>query len=206
MEFDFRFLGYSKEDQERFEPIILHRCFGGWEKIKDQYSSPGDDGDIVLFIHKKFTDDIKDAKFIIKYLQEGTDEPSAHDQNGILPVTSDIVHHRAKGRFSMEEGLISIDGEKCKYYCSPSCHPDQVGPEWVYGCTHEAWPQNRYGDFCPIVKCGGDPRKCSIPPKFLNRMIKGRELRIRNAIGKTCEWGADITEFQTLLGRESSSE
>lgn len=24
-------------------------------------------------------------------------------------------------------------GKECEHHCSPSCHPAQVGPEWVYG-------------------------------------------------------------------------
>jgi len=63
---------------------------------------------------------------------------------------------------------IFIDGDfntdtPCKYHCSPSCHPAQVGPEWVYGCTHKAWPQNKAGDFVPIVQCDGIQSKCEIP-------------------------------------------
>ncbi len=54
-------------------------------------------------------------------------------------------------------------GKDCKHHCSPSCHPMQTGPDWKYGCLHKAWPQNEYGDFCPIVECGGNPKKCEAP-------------------------------------------
>lgn len=59
------------------------------------------------------------------------------------------------------DGDFPVKGSKCKYYCSPSCHPCQVGPKWVYGCLHVAWPQNEFG-FPPIVNCGGDPKNCEI--------------------------------------------
>ena len=66
-----------------------------------------------------------------------------------------------------------IDGDfptdtKCKYHCSPTCHPEQIGPEWQYGCLHVAWPQNSY-TFCPMVKCGGNPMRCEIPRIELTR-------------------------------------
>ena len=51
----------------------------------------------------------------------------------------------------------------CKYHCSPTCHPAQTGPEWKYGCLHMAWPQNREGDFPPIVECDGKIENCDIP-------------------------------------------
>ena len=60
----------------------------------------------------------------------------------------------------------------CQYHCSPSCHPAQIGPEledWVYGCLHMAWPQNEYHDFCPIVDCGGEPKKCEIERYMLTK-------------------------------------
>ena len=66
----------------------------------------------------------------------------------------------------MREIFVECDaptGRKCKYHCSPSCHPLQVGPEWVYGCLDKEWPHNQNGDFCPIVECGGDIDKCERP-------------------------------------------
>lgn len=67
------------------------------------------------------------------------------------------------------DGDYRVPGSKCVYHCSPTCHPAQTGPDWVYGCTHIAWPQNGDGDFCPIVTCGGDPNKCSIDPLHLTK-------------------------------------
>jgi hypothetical protein len=60
-----------------------------------------------------------------------------------------------------------IDGDfptkrQCKYHCSPTCHPAQISPKWVYGCTHPSWPQNKAHDFVPIVKCGGRYKKCEL--------------------------------------------
>ena len=97
------------------------------------------------------------------------------------------------------DGYFKVKGSACKYYCSPSCHPAQVGPEWVYGCTHKAWPSNRDGDFCPIVDCEGDQAKCSIPDKLLWRMVSGRKTRIKHAREKIEECWIDILEFESLL-------
>ncbi|MDY6895323.1 MAG: hypothetical protein SVO01_07920 [Thermotogota bacterium] len=69
MDIDFRFIGQDQSDKEKFEPIVLSRCFDGWEKIKDKYHRPNCDGDIVLFIPKQFGGDIQDAKTIIDFLQ-----------------------------------------------------------------------------------------------------------------------------------------
>lgn len=69
-------------------------------------------------------------------------------------------------------------GKQCKYHCSPTCHPAQVGPDWKYGCLHKAWRQNRYGDFCPIVNCDGNLEKCEIPIKSLNLYIGGKKRSI----------------------------
>jgi len=60
------------------------------------------------------------------------------------------------------DGDFPSDKGTCKYHCSPTCHPAQIGPDWKYGCLHKAWPQNRQGDFCPMVKCGGSPDECEI--------------------------------------------
>ena len=75
--------------------------------------------------------------------------------------------------FFRRGGKVWIDGDfptdtKCKYHCLPKGHPLQVGPEWQYGCLHVAWLQNPY-DFCPMVKCGGDPARCEIPRIELTR-------------------------------------
>lgn len=66
-----------------------------------------------------------------------------------------------------------IDGDfksklgDCEHHCSPSCHPAQTGPDWVYGCLNMRWPQNSEGDFCPIVNCDGDKNKCKLEPKII---------------------------------------
>lgn len=66
-------------------------------------------------------------------------------------------------------------GKKCKYHCSPTCHPGQIDENhWHFGCLHKAWPQNT-NDFCPFVECGGDPSKCEIPSNFLKNMIEDKE-------------------------------
>jgi len=72
--------------------------------------------------------------------------------------------------FNMTTNEVFLDGDfpvkdaECKYYCSPTCHPAQIGPKWVYGCLHPSWPQNKDRDFCPIVKCGGILANCELPP------------------------------------------
>jgi hypothetical protein len=65
------------------------------------------------------------------------------------------------------EGQIFIDGDfksnkgKCKYHCYPTCHPGQIDPnKREYGCLNPIWPANRAKDFCPLVDCMGDRRKC----------------------------------------------
>lgn len=99
-----------------------------------------------------------------------------------------------------------IDGDfksnlgNCKYHCSPSCHPCQIGPEWVYGCTHKAWPQNRDGDFVPIVGCSGDLSKCDIRgEKFVGRYLGGLRRRLNNANKKAKMISEQIAEVEKLL-------
>ena len=60
------------------------------------------------------------------------------------------------------DGDFKVPGAECEHYCSPTCHPGQVGPDWQYGCLHPAWPQNQDHDFCPFVLCGGEPEKCEV--------------------------------------------
>lgn len=76
-------------------------------------------------------------------------------------------------------------GKKCKYHCSPTCHPGQIGPDWKYGCTHKAWPQNKYGDFVPLVECDGEPERCELKrnKKLIGR-YKGGLTRSINYIQK----------------------
>jgi hypothetical protein len=84
--------------------------------------------------------------------------------------------------------MIFIDGDfksdkgNCKHHCSPTCHPCQVGPEWVYGCLHPAWPQNRESDFVPIVNCDGEKLKCELKNnKYLRSYMNGIKRRIENS-------------------------
>ena len=100
---------------------------------------------------------------------------------------------------------VFIDGDfdsgtgDCKYHCSPSCHPAQIGPEWVYGCRHKAWPQNRDGDFVPIVECGGDIGKCDMRGKrFVSHYKRGLSVRITNAINKAAAAKAELAEIEAL--------
>ena len=74
-------------------------------------------------------------------------------------------------------GAAFIDGDfatgrECKHHCSPTCHPLQVGPKWLYGCLHPHWPQNKAGDFCPVVKCGGRVAKCELPKRYNREKLK----------------------------------
>jgi hypothetical protein len=65
--------------------------------------------------------------------------------------------------FVFVDGDFGVEGAQCPHYCSPTCHPAQVGPDWKYGCRHPAWPQNQAHGFCPIVYCGGNPQQCEKP-------------------------------------------
>jgi len=101
--------------------------------------------------------------------------------------------------------LIFIDGDfptgaKCKYHCSPTCHPGQIDENhWHFGCLHKAWPQNRRGDFCPFVECGGDPSKCEMPPRFLKNMIAGKKRKITNANKKAKVAEEELKELEETL-------
>ena len=101
---------------------------------------------------------------------------------------------------------IFIDGDfgstigDCKYHVSPSCHPCQIGPEWVYGCSHRAWPQNREGGFVPIVKCDGNMSRCDIrDQKFVSYYIRGIKARIKNARKKMHNAEDELAEIVHLL-------
>ena len=80
-----------------------------------------------------------------------------------------------------------IDGDfksemgDCEFHCSPTCHPGQIDEnEWHYGCTHKAWPQNKYGDFVPFVDCGGEIEKCEFKryPKLVTNYRRGKKLSL----------------------------
>lgn len=99
--------------------------------------------------------------------------------------------------------MIFLDGDfdskkgDCKHHCSPTCHPAQIGPEWVYGCRHPAWPQNKAGDFVPIVDCDGEKSKCELKKtKFLKRFETGLQRRIKNAEKKIQEYRKIIDEMR----------
>ena len=63
------------------------------------------------------------------------------------------------------DGDFSVKNSECEYYCSPTWHPAQTGPEWKYGCTNKNHPYCDPFDFVPIVKCGGKKKNCEIKTK-----------------------------------------
>jgi len=101
---------------------------------------------------------------------------------------------------------IFIDGDfktgmgNCKYHCSPTCHPGQVGPDkWHYGCLHKAFPSNRYGDFCPFVECEGDKNKCELKgKKFIGRYRGGLKRKLNNALAKVKIYEEMLAELNEL--------
>jgi hypothetical protein len=105
----------------------------------------------------------------------------------------------------MNEGMIILDGDfltgaPCRYHCSPTCHPGQVDEDkWHYGCLHKAWPQNRFGDFCPLVECGGDPEKCEIPKRLLKNMRTGKLRKRTNAYRKIETLDKEIRELDLFV-------
>lgn len=104
----------------------------------------------------------------------------------------------------MTADAIHMDGDfatdvECKYHCSPTCHPAQVGPEWKYGCKHKAWPANRVGDFVPLVQCGGLIAHCDlVKSKLLSHYKRGLRARVNNAQKKVATW-MDMLEEAVLL-------
>ena len=103
------------------------------------------------------------------------------------------------------EGQIFIDGDfksglgNCKHHCSPTCHPGQVDEnEWYYGCLHKAWPQNKAGDFCPFVTCGGDMSKCEIPERLKSYYKRGLTVRINSLRKKLADAEAKKEEIGSL--------
>lgn len=75
-----------------------------------------------------------------------------------------MTKHETKdgGRMIFFDGNFSI-GSECDHHCLPTCHPGQTGPKWQYGCLYPFWPENKNGDFCPFVKCGGKLENCEVP-------------------------------------------
>lgn len=106
---------------------------------------------------------------------------------------------------------IFIDGNfktgmgNCGYHCSPTCHPGQVDPgKWHYGCTHKAWPSNRYGDFVPFVECGGEISKCELRgKKFVQYYKRGKSLSLKYAREKVQRLEKEIAEITLLLNQSS---
>jgi hypothetical protein len=101
------------------------------------------------------------------------------DIRGLLSSKDGKFDKSLQGEVNMSP--IFIDGDfdsgkgNCKYHCSPTCHPAQVGSDWKYGCRHPAWPQNKYGDFVPIVECGGNRKKCEANFKYFIIGLKRRK-------------------------------
>ena len=67
-----------------------------------------------------------------------------------------------------------------------------------YGCLHNAFPQNRAGDFVPLVKCGGMFKKCAISDTLKSRYLKGQRARLRNAEKKISELKSNIEFFDKV--------
>lgn len=89
----------------------------------------------------------------------------------------------------------------CPHHCSPTCHPAQTGPDRKYGCRHPAWPQNKHGDFVPIVECAGIKNDCDLAKsKFLKPWKNGITRRIKNATGKIDDWQKLLDEVKDLSG------
>ena len=86
----------------------------------------------------------------------------------------------------------------CQHHCSPSCHPAQIGPDWVYGCTHKAWPQNRERDFVPIVDCDGEVEKCDIPLSTIGRSIGGKKRSIQSRMRKLAQLNSELEELESI--------
>ena len=90
--------------------------------------------------------------------------------------------------------------KECKWHCLPSVHPGQVDENKLhYGCLHEAWPQNRKKDFCPIVKCNGNFIKCEIPKRFIRSMLLGKKRKITNAYKKIEMLKNEIKELEEIF-------
>jgi len=103
--------------------------------------------------------------------------------------------------------MIFIDGDfktgmgYCEFHCCPTCHPGQVDQNKShYGCTHKAWPANKYGDFVPFVDCGGEKSKCELKgKKFVSRYKQGKTLSLRYAREKVARLEKDINILKELL-------
>lgn len=101
---------------------------------------------------------------------------------------------------------IFIDGDfssgvgECEYHCSPTCHPAQTGPDWVYGCTHKAWPQNKHGDFVPIVNCNGKASECDLRGlNLVSHYKRGLHARLRNTREKLKKLEKELEDIERLI-------
>ena len=94
-------------------------------------------------------------------------------------------------------------GKPCEHHCAPTCHPlyRMFGGDHIYGCLHEAWPQNKVGDFCPIVRCNGEFSACEIPVKMLKSMKNGLRRRIKNAWKKMDKCKDEYAALDHLIDR-----
>ena len=104
--------------------------------------------------------------------------------------------------------MTHIDGDfisgkgNCEYHCRPSCHPGQTGKKIRYGCTHPAWPSNRFNDFVPLVECGGKTGKCELKDhKFAKWYRRGLAQRLKNAQAKVAKLDAELAEIDKLLAK-----
>lgn len=104
---------------------------------------------------------------------------------------------------------VFIDGDfpsgkgDCEHHCSPTCHPGQVNfDKWMYGCLHKAWPQNKYGDFCPLVDCDGKISKCEFKKPSAKKMVsyylRGKKLSLKYVKEKMERLTKEIEEIEKL--------
>lgn len=105
---------------------------------------------------------------------------------------------------SIIAGAVFVEGDfksgkgDCEYHCSPTCHPAQVGPKWVYGCTNKAWEQNRGGEFVPIVKCDGERSKCEIPDGEFAKCAPAESEETQASTEKASDKIGDIPGFKSV--------
>lgn len=104
---------------------------------------------------------------------------------------------------------IYLDGDfptrqgDCNFHCSPTCHPGQVGPDWKFGCTHKAWPANKYGDFVPLVDCNGQKSKCDLlKTKLLSNYKRGKVNSLNHAKRKIEKLEKEIEFVESLKAEE----
>jgi len=74
------------------------------------------------------------------------------------------------------DGDCVVEDAKCKHYCLPTCHPEQIEEENKYGCLNKRHHTFVQGDFVPIVNCEGNPENCDIA---IRRTRELNELRMK---------------------------